>query len=123
VPVKDEVDVARIDLEPPVSRHLVEAIYDAIKPELKVEIERQFRLSGIARGSETLRYTLRRLRDLFASPRYPFKHKPIESDNCSLHTRTANTSACLVDKNASERVPDQVKLPSSRPNRGLGTFT
>lgn len=43
---KGEVDVARIDLEPKVSKHLVEAIYDAIKPELKVEIQRKFRLGG-----------------------------------------------------------------------------
>ena len=45
---------SRIYWEPQVPKHLVEAIYDAIEPELKIEIERQFRLlaGGIARGSE-----------------------------------------------------------------------
>lgn len=73
VPLKDEIDGARVYSKPQVPNHRLEEIYDAIKPELKPEIEQQFRLSGVGRPQESLRDTLERFQGLFAISRYPFE--------------------------------------------------
>jgi hypothetical protein len=71
--VKDEIDVARVYSKPEVANHFLEVIYDAIKPALKSDLDKQFRLSGVGRDPESLRDTLRRFRGLFMISRYPFE--------------------------------------------------
>jgi hypothetical protein len=73
LPVKREINVARVYSKPAVANHLLAEIYDAIKPELKTDLDEQFRLAGIGRAGESLRDTLLRFRRLFAISRYPFE--------------------------------------------------